>query len=76
MKKLYKEKPMSAVSAVATGNYHCKLLMTDVTVIYQVHKANKKWNFSQGLGPTKLKFGDILCPPAKRATWYFQIFKL
>ena len=40
------------------------------------NKGNKKWRFSQGLGPTKIlpKLGDILCPPATRATWYFQIF--
>ena len=34
-KRIYEEKPMGAVSVFTTGNYHCKPLMTDVTVIHR-----------------------------------------
>ena len=45
MKKIYDEKPMDAVSAFTTKNYHCKPLMTDVIVIHMtgvtvIHQVN------------------------------------
>ena len=33
-KNIYEEKPVGAVSAFTTGNYHCKPLMTDRIVIH------------------------------------------
>ena len=47
-KKIYEEKPVRAVSAFTTGNYHCKPLMTDVLVIHMtdvtvIHQVNM-WN--------------------------------
>ena len=43
--KKNEEKPMGAVTAFTTGNYHCKPLMTDVTVIHMadvtvIHQVN------------------------------------
>ena len=57
-KKYNEEKPMGAVSAFTTWNYHCNppmtdvivIHMTDVTVIRQVNmsnKGNKKWHLAK-----------------------------
>ena len=42
---MYEEKPMGAVSAFTTGNYHSKSLMTDVIIIHMtdvtvIHQVN------------------------------------
>ena len=45
IQKIFEEKPMSAVSAFTTENYHCKPLMTDVIAIHMtdvtvIHQVN------------------------------------